>query len=339
MTLSQRYEPIRHWRRERCGGAQTTDHAGQVEAPVEAVREFGEVARQVLGADRSAIRAVQGILDVAQHRVDPHEGLAPLPALRAARHQRFMRAAGLPDSGEAGQPVGAHMRIGRQMPASPTPDLAAAKASHPIHAHRQRLAGCRVGGHRRDERRLAARATPDLVAAPPATPVGVIHLDDPGKLAAPLAFQHRLHELVFHEPGAVVADAQLPGQLQGRNTILRLREQIDRQQPFGQRQLRAGEQRSGRDRGLPAAAVALIQPASEHAMATVPTLGADETLRPAPGEQRLLALRLGSVLLQKFAQTHALLKLHLVPRHRLSPCEIKRCQFATPTGSQAEPHA
>ncbi len=339
MTLSQPYEPVRHRWRERRGGTQAADHASQVETPVEAVREFGEVARQVLGPNCAAIRTVQGILDVAQHRIDPHECLAPLPALRTARYQRFMSAAGLPHSGKAGQPVGAHMGICRQMPASPAPDLATAKALHPIHAHRQRLAGCRVGGHRRYERRLAARAAPDLVAAPPAAPVGVVHLDHTGELPALLTLQHRLHEFLLHEPGAVVADAQLPGQFQGRDAILRLREQIDRQQPFGQRQLRAGKQRSGRDRGLSAAVVALIEPAPEHAMACVPALGADEALRPAPGKQRLFALRLGSVLRQKLTQTYALLKLHLVPRHRLSPCEIKRCQFATPTGSQAEPYA
>lgn len=339
MTLSQCYEPVRHRRRERRGGAQATDHAGQVETPVEAVGEFGEVARQVLGPNRPAIRPVQGILDVAQHRVDPHERLAPLSALRAARNQRFMGTAGLPHGGEAGQSVGAHVSIGRQVPASPTADLAAAETPHPIHTHRQRLAFCRVGGHRRYERRLAARAASDLVTAPPAAPVGVIHLDDPGKLPALLALEHRLHELVFHEPGTVVADTQLPRQFQGRDAVLRLREQIDRQQPFGQWQLRAGKQRSGRDRGLPAAAVALVEPAAEHAVPCVPALGADEALRPAPGEQRRLALHLGSVMFKKFAQTHALLKLHLVPRHRLSPCEIKQCQFATPTGSLAEPYA
>jgi len=102
--------------------------------------------------------------------------------------------------------------------------------------------------------------------------------------------------------------------------------------------LGAGQQAAGGQRGLLPAAVALEQPAAEHAVTRVAAPGADEALRPAPAEQGLLALRLRAKAGQKLCQTHASLKLHLVLRHRSSPCEIKRCQSATAPGTQAEPH-
>lgn len=338
MSLSQLYESVRHRRREGRGGAQASDHAGQIEAPVEAVCKFCEVARQMLGADRP-VGAMHSVLDVAQHRIDPDERFAVLPPLRPARNERFVGTARLLDGVKASQAIGANMSASLQVLAAPAADLPAAKPFDAIHAHRQGFAARRIGRYSSHERRLAPCAAPALVAAAPSAPVSIVHLNDAIQRAPLLPFQHRLHELVLHEPGAVVADAQLPGHLQGRDSVLRLRQQIDPQQPLGQRQLGAGEQRPSRQRSLPAAAVALVEPAPKHAMTFVPTLRTDEALRPAPGKQGLLALRLGSVLGQEIAQTHAFLKLHLVPRHRLSPREIKRCQFAAPTGSQAEPHA
>jgi hypothetical protein len=117
-----------------------------------------------------------------------------------------------------------------------------------------------------------------------------------------------------------------------------LRQQVDRQQPSGQRQFGARERGLGGHGGLPPAAMALEQPAPEHTVARVRAFGTDEASRPAPGEQRPLALRLGPEAAQTFTQTQALLKLHPVSRHRLSPCEIRRCQSATTPGSRAEPH-
>lgn len=67
------------------GGAKAGDYAGEIEAPIEAVRKFGEVARQMLGSNRM-VGFLQGVLDVAEHGVDPHEGFAPLAPLRADRY-------------------------------------------------------------------------------------------------------------------------------------------------------------------------------------------------------------------------------------------------------------
>lgn len=126
MSLSQLYESVRHRRGERCGGAQATDHADQIEAPVEAVREFCEVARQMLGTDRP-VGAMHGVLDVAQHRINPDERFAVLPPLRPARHERFVGTACLLDSVKARQAIGANMGAGLQVLATPATDLPAAK--------------------------------------------------------------------------------------------------------------------------------------------------------------------------------------------------------------------
>lgn len=337
MSLSQLYESVRHRRGGGGCGSQARQHAGQVESSVEAVGEFSQIPRQMLGPD-GVIGSMHRILDVAQHRIHPCKVFAVAAPGRPAGIQWGMGATGALDGAKARQCIRTHVAAGFEMTAAPAADLAGTKAFDPIHAHGQRLVAHRIGRYRRHERRLAARAAPALVTAASAAPVSVVHLDHPGQSATLLALQHRLHELVLHEPGAVVADAQLPHQFQCRNAILRLGEQVHRQEPGGERQFRAGEQGAGGKRSLPPAAVALIQPAAEQAMTTMAALGTDEPLRPAPDEQRLLALRLGTKPRHEFAQTHAPLKLNFVLRHRLSPWKIKQCQFATLTGSLAEPH-
>jgi hypothetical protein len=54
----------------------------------------------VLGGD-GVVGAVHRVLDVAEHGIDPDEGLAALAPLRAADDQRFMGATRLGDGGKA----------------------------------------------------------------------------------------------------------------------------------------------------------------------------------------------------------------------------------------------
>lgn len=55
MSLNQLYEPIGHGRCDCGSSAHTPDHGSEIEAPVEAIAELGEVARQVLGANRMVV--------------------------------------------------------------------------------------------------------------------------------------------------------------------------------------------------------------------------------------------------------------------------------------------
>lgn len=125
MSLSQRYESVGHRRCEHGSRAQAPNHAGEIEAPVEAIAELGEVAGQMLGTN-CMVSSLQGVLDVAQQRIDPEQGLAPLPSLGAAGPQRLMSAAGLLDRGKAAQPIGTDVGAGRQVLAAPAAELAAA---------------------------------------------------------------------------------------------------------------------------------------------------------------------------------------------------------------------
>ena len=89
--------------------------------------------------------------------------------------------------------------------------------------------------------------------------------------------------------------------------------------------MRSGSSRAGQDRSrgqrhlVPAPAALIQRPAL---MAPVPGMlasGANEPVRPTPTKQRLRALLLGPVLVQKLHETVALLKLHPITRHGRLP--------------------
>src|SRR5512132_2537723 len=73
MSLSQCEEAVGHWRGADGGATETGHHGGEIVAPIEAVREFGQVARDVFLAD-GPVGGGDGGLDVAERRVDPLEG-------------------------------------------------------------------------------------------------------------------------------------------------------------------------------------------------------------------------------------------------------------------------
>jgi hypothetical protein len=167
----------------------------------------------------------------------------------------------------------------------------------------------RVDFNGRHERRLAAGPTAALVAAASPAPVGIVELHPTGEWPGAVAFQHRLHELVLHQPGAVLRDAQLAGPLQGGEAALGLGDQVHGEEPDVERQLGIGEQR---------------------AIPRVAALGTDKAAWPAPAEQRLLALLPRSVPGHEFAQTHASLELHLVLRHRPTPLKSSDASMQAP---------
>ena len=130
-----------------------------------------------------------------------------------------------------------------------------------------------------------------LATAPPA-PIGV-HLHDARQRDALVAPTHRLHQLVLQLPGGVLADAELARQLERRDAVLGLRQQMDCQEPGGEREPRAGEERAGGEGDLVLAGVALEKLAG--AQAAVATGSA----RPARLVDGFGALRLAAVALQE----------------------------------------
>ena len=76
MNFSQFQEPIEHRDGSDGGPSEARDHGGQIVSSVEAVFEFGEVARNMLAVD-GTVGPCDGGLDVAERGVDPFEGWRP----------------------------------------------------------------------------------------------------------------------------------------------------------------------------------------------------------------------------------------------------------------------
>ena len=58
-----------------------------------------------------------------------------------------------------------------------------------------------------------------VCAAAPAAPVGIVDLHHAGQLPGAVTFEHRLHLVVLHQPGAVLRDTELAGQFQREDAV------------------------------------------------------------------------------------------------------------------------
>src|SRR5450759_4518664 len=131
-------------------------------------------------------------------------------------------------------------------------------------------------------------------------------------------------QLLHQEPGGSVGEAELILQLPRRHAIGMRRHEMCRPEPCRQRQLGAVHRRPRRDRSLttPALAFGSVSPALQRRRATLAAHGADETIRPAPPQQKRRAGRF----VGKFR-----LELCKRPRPRLS-------RHSRLTAAQSGPH-
>ena len=198
----------------------------------------------------------------------------------------------------------------------PLRDLGRAEAVDHAQLHHHRLA-IRGDLHGCQQRRLVRRAPPALATGVLAAQIGVVQLHGALQPVALITLPHGLHELVLEQPGGVVVDAQLAPQLQGRDAALGLGEEVDGKEPNAQRQLGGLEDGAGEQGELALAVVALEGgPAGgEAAEAGAAAAGAVEAVGPAGGEEGLLALRLGAVVLEELGQAEAFLELDFVLGH------------------------
>jgi hypothetical protein len=116
--------------------------------------------------------------------------------------------------------------------------------------------GC-GGLHGHDDGDLVVGAAPTRAANKFATQVRIIDLDAPVEFAPVFAHAHGLQDLVFHQPGTPVAHPELAHQLQGRDVVLGLAEQLQREKPAHQRQLAGLEHGPRQQAALVGAAAAL----------------------------------------------------------------------------------
>ena len=283
---------------------------------------------RVLGEIEGVVGPCQGGLEVAQQRVDGPE-LWQLGAGRtAAGDAALMRCTELGDDREAVEPVGdQRQRQGKRLHREVRHRLLGEGSGRQARLHGLAVVG---GLHRRQEGDLVLRASPALAARQLAAEVGVVDLDTAAEPAALLALAHDLHELVLDEPGRAIGHPQVAHEFERRDVVLGLREQVHGNKPARQRQLGGLEDRAADEARLMAAGTALQvqqRAAAKRAVCAGAAARADEALRPAPCHQSLLALIDAAVALHEFGHRQALLELHLVHRHGLSPrmpgCELQ----------------
>lgn len=166
----------------------------QPEAPVDAVGERGEVAYAVLDEVEGMAGAAEAGLEAAHSRVDPLE-FRQVPGPAVARDGGPVPAAGISDTGEAGQAVGKHHAAEAEAGPGPVGDGLAREAGDRGHLGVQRMP-VGIERDRRDERHLVLGAAPDLAAGQLAAQVDIVHLGLAAQRGAGVALGHGLHQLL-----------------------------------------------------------------------------------------------------------------------------------------------
>ena len=162
MNLSQLEQPVGHWRGSHDGRCQARDHCGEIVSPVEAVFEFGEVARDMLAAD-GAVGSDNCGLDIAEGGIDPAEGRDSSRCGTRAGYDDLVRAAGVLDAAKALKTVADHRAVRVEAALGECRDGVPAKAGDAPQFQADWLA-VRRGFNRGDERRFAGGAAPALAS-------------------------------------------------------------------------------------------------------------------------------------------------------------------------------
>ena len=318
MILRQFEEAAWHRWGSDCNEAKPWNHGGEIVSPVEAVFEFGEVARHVLAAD-GTVSAGDRALDVTQDGVDPLERGVQRGLTSRSGDDRLMDAAGAADTGKAAQAVTDNGAGGSEIARCQGRDFGAAETPHPAQFQADWLA-LRGGFDRCHERYLAGRTAATLAAVALAAEIGVVDLDPSRQALCSVPLHHDLHELMLDLPGRGLGDAKPAAQLDAGDAAFALSEVVHGAKPDRQRHLGCREDRSGDHRCLSPAAGALVERAGLYdAVLLAAARRTDEARWPAPARHCLPTLSLGSVKDGKLGLTEALLKLNLVARHLLNP--------------------
>ena len=265
------------------------------------------------------VRTRQGGLEITESGVNPFE-LGDVFGFAPGHDRGLMATFRLGDSAEGRQSIGEDYAGGVEMVFRPHRNRIEGEARdrRQLDAQGATVIAQRYG---RDKRHFVLRAPTDLAATAFAAQIGVIDLDCTFKHIAIFALGHDLHEFVVDQPRRRVAHPQLSLQCKGRQSGLGLADQIDRQEPDRQRQLGTLEHGTSNQRGLMPARIALKDLARAIAQNVMGGMAASRTakaVRPAHGFKRLLALCLGSVVLQKVRHRQSRLKLNSIYRHLTS---------------------
>lgn len=330
--LSHAERPLRHGRRTQSNIGHPLDHGGKIEATIESVFKLSKVTRYMFFP--YCIKGThQRGFGVAENGVHPFERGVLRGLATTAGHNRHMLAAFRRDSGKAGQAVGEDNRTLQQAGSGIACDLPLLETSDTTQMHFDRPAVVRRlnGG---DERGLVMRATAALTGHL-TTEVGIVDLGPVAEGILLATLEHHLPQFVLHPPGGVVFGAEIPRELHYRDALLALSEQKDGEEPLGQREFRAVEDRPGGQRGL---MMALVYLATVQCVARgVATCRTNEALWPTQPVECLLALLLSAVLFEEGLKTETLLELDCIFGHGSFLRVFRQFHNSGPSGSLAEP--
>ena len=175
-----------------------------------------------------------------------------------------------------------------------------------------------VQGDGRDDGDLVLRSPTSPAPQEFSAEVCIIDLDLSPQQVGLLSISHRRQNLVVEEPGGVVFHAQVSAELERGDPVFGLADQIEGQEPGGQRQFCGLHDRAGRERGLMAAVATLITlepPAVDETMLMAIAARAAETIRPASLLQSSFTLLLRSIEPLEFKEGEATLKLDTAACH------------------------
>ncbi len=311
---------FRHRTGPRCVNDEPDDQVAQVEPAVEPVGECAEVGLGVLAVLQRFEGARHHGLEVAQQGVDPL-GLGQVPGLECAHHPGHVGASGFGGRGEALQTVTGDDGLGQQADLGPLDNGIRREAADDVELEPDRLSSVirRDGRHKGD---FVLRAPARFASGALPTEVGVIQLHRTTEQSSGLLARHGAVDLVLQQPGGGIAHAQVSLEGQRRNSGLGLADEVDGQKPGGQRHLGVFHQGPRGQRGLKAAAAALVELAGalrHKIVLRAGALRAAKPLRPTRALERLGALRFGAKVAQKLRDRHAVLELDSVAGHRGSP--------------------
>ena len=248
MMFSRPNHPLRL--RHTGGGSheQSRVKGAQIESAVESVGERGQVSRCVFAEVERMVAAAQTRLEVTEYGVDPLE-LGQVLRFALADDGWLMRTTCTAHRTEAGQSIGEHGAARSQMGLGPLADCDHAEARDRREFDAQGVALV-TEGDGGDERDLVLRAPADFATAALAAQVGIIDLDLAIENVTRLTIGHRLHQFVVDEPSGRIAHPEVALECERRQSGLGLADQVDRQEPGGQRQFRTLKDGAGNQRGL-----------------------------------------------------------------------------------------
>ena len=318
MSLRQFEQSHGHGRSPGGDVSEPGDEILEVEAPVESVLKFGEVARGVLRMV-GVVGASERVLQIAEQGVDPEEFGMLSCSVAGAGGDALVFEALFAESSEAAQAVTEDGTAFLQMVLSPTShDIATMSSdSGEFGLDGSALYGLDGG----DQRDFGWRTAPTLAAVALASEKGIVDLNRTGESLTRLAFEHHLHQLVLDLPGRVLRGPQMPGELERRDAVLALRQQVDGLEPDDQRQLGAVEDGVCRQGRLETTPTALDQsPAFQLRVAFPSAARAEEAVRPAQFRQRFSTQLRGPEAGLESAPTQPLLELNpILPSHAKPP--------------------